>query len=42
MNGIPFQLPDIGLREIHGTLSLDDESLIFHVEESLVGELDKE
>lgn len=42
MNGIPFQLPDIGLREIHGTLSLDDEFPIFHVEESLVGEFDKE
>ncbi len=42
MDKILFQLSDIGLREIQGTLSLDDESLIFHVEESLVGEFDKE
>jgi len=42
MNEIPFQLPDIGLREIHGTITLDDEFLVFRVEESLVGEFDKE
>lgn len=42
MNGIPFQMPDIGLREIRGTIALDDEFLAFHVEASLVGEFDKE
>lgn len=42
MSEIPFQLPDIGLREIHGTIALDDEFLVFHIEESLVGEFDKE
>lgn len=42
MNSIPFQLPDIGLREISGTLSLDDEFLIFDVEDALVGEFDKD
>jgi hypothetical protein len=42
MDGIPFQLPDIGLREIHGTVSLDEEFLVFDVEDALVGEFDKE
>ena len=42
MNSIPFDLPDIGLREISGTLSLDSEFLVFHVQDALVGEFDKE
>lgn len=42
MNGIPFQLPDIGLREIHGTVYLDDEFLVFEVEDAFIGEFDKE
>jgi hypothetical protein len=42
MSKIPFQLPDIGLREIHGAISLDEEFLVLEVEESLAGEFDKE
>lgn len=42
MERIPFQLPDIGLREIHGKLSLDEEFLVFEVEDALIGEFDKE
>ena len=42
MNSIPFELPDIGLREISGTLSLDSEFLVFHVEDALIGEFDKD
>jgi hypothetical protein len=42
MDPIPFQLPDIGLREFHGTLSLDSEFLVFEVEDALVGEFDAE
>jgi len=42
MSGIPFQLPDIGLREINGTIYLDDEFLVFEVEDAFIGEFDKE
>lgn len=42
MSGIPFQLPDIGLREINGTVYLDDEFLVFEVEDAFIGEFDKE
>jgi hypothetical protein len=42
MNPISFDLPDIGLREISGTLSLDDEFLVFHVQDAFIGEFDKE
>ena len=38
----PFDLPDIGLREISGTLSVDDEFLVFRVQDALIGEFDKE
>lgn len=42
MDPIPFQLPDVGLREFHGTLSIDPEFLVFAVEDALIGEFDKE
>jgi hypothetical protein len=42
MGLVSFQLPDIGLRELHGTLSLDAEFLVFEVEDALVGEFDAE
>ena len=42
MGSVSFQLPDIGLRELHGTLSLDAEFLVFEVEDALVGEFDAE
>jgi hypothetical protein len=42
MSGIPFQLPDMGLREINGTVYLDDEFLVFEVEDAFIGEFDKE
>ena len=42
MSSIPFQLPDVGLREIAGKLYLDEDFLTFYVEDALVGEFDKE
>ncbi len=39
---IPFQLPDIGFREISGKLYLDDEFLVFEVQDALMGEFDIE
>ena len=42
MQGIPFTLPDIGLREIKGKIYLDEEYLILDVEDALMGEFDTE
>ena len=42
MSSIPFQLPDVGLREISGRLYLDPDFLVFEVQDALVGEFDKE
>lgn len=42
MPGIPFHLPDEGLREISGKIFLDDEYLILEVQDALMGEFDKE
>ena len=42
MSRIPFQLPDVGLREIRGKIFLDEEFLVFEVEDALMGEFDKE
>lgn len=42
ISGIPFQLPDVGLREISGRLYLDEDFLVFDVEDALAGEFDKE
>ena len=42
MSSIPFQLPDVGLREISGSVYLDEEFLVFEVQDALLGEFDKE
>jgi hypothetical protein len=42
ISGIPFQLPDVGLREVSGRLYLDEDFLVFDVEDALAGEFDKE
>ncbi len=42
INSIPFQLPDVGLREISGEIYLEDGYLVLDVVDALVGELDKD
>lgn len=42
MDPIAFELMDIGLREISGKVYLDDEFLVFDLQDALVGEFDKE
>ena len=40
MHSIPFQLPDEGLREISGSVYLDEDYLVFEVQDALMGEFD--
>lgn len=42
MPGIPFTLPDMGLREISGTIHLLDGMLVFDVVDALAGGFDKD
>lgn len=42
MSGIPFTLPDIGLREIKGKIFMDEAYLILDVEDAFMGEFDKD
>ena len=42
MNRIPFQLPDVGLREIRGSVYLGERFLVIELEDSLLGEWDKD
>ena len=42
MSSIPFKLPDAGLREVSGTLYLEDELIVLEIETTLFGEWDPE
>ncbi len=42
MTPIPFMLPDIGLREIAGSIYLTDRFLVIDIENALLGEFDKD
>lgn len=42
MTRIPFELPDVGLREIKGLLSTEDEFLVLELENAFLGEWDKD
>lgn len=42
MKHIPFKLPDIGLREVTGTVYLEDGYLVLQVQDALLGLLDKD
>jgi len=42
MTPIPFMLPDIGLREIAGSVYLTDTFLVIEIENTLLGAFDKE
>ncbi len=42
MNPVPFDLPDVGLREISGMLYVEMPYLVFEVTDGLLGEFDKD
>ncbi len=42
MKPIPFKLPDMGLREITGEVSVEDGYLIIKVQDALLGILDSD
>lgn len=42
MARIPFTLPDVGLREVRGSVYLTESFLILELEDSLLGEWDKD
>jgi hypothetical protein len=42
MTRIPFTLPDVGLREIRGSVYLTESFLILELEDALLGEWDKD
>ncbi len=42
MERIPFELPDVGLREISGHLYIENDFLVIELVDALVGEFDKD
>ena len=42
MTPIPFMLPDIGLREIAGSIYLTDRFIVIDIENALLGAFDKD
>lgn len=42
MTAVPFDLPDVGLREIKGEAYLDQGFIVLVVEDALAGEFDRE
>ena len=42
MRSLPFQLPDQFLREFKGRIYLEERFLVLEIEDSLIGEFDKE
>jgi hypothetical protein len=42
LNRIPFTLPDVGLRELEGMVLVDDEFLVVHLTNKLLGLVDED
>ena len=42
MHRVPFNLPDVGLREIRGFVYLEDDFLVIELKNALMGEFDEE
>lgn len=42
MSSVPFTLPDAGLREVAGTIYLENDLIILEIETTLMGEWDPE
>ena len=42
MKPIPFELPDVGLREINGKVFLEDGFLVLKLQDAFLGEFDKD
>ncbi len=42
MHRLPFTLPDVGLREVKGFVSLEEEFLVIDLETAVAGIVDKE